>query len=370
MLERRLFPSLSVIIPTYNRQQLLAHALEGYLAQSSPHLICEILVIDDGSTDDTESVVRDCGKRSVFPIRYKRQRNKGPAAARNLGIQQARSELVLFTDSDVIPESDLVEQHIAWHRENPQIQAAVQGYLEWSPAVGATPFMRWYGEHSLFSFGKTRNKREVDFRSFYTCNVSLKTEFLRCCGQFDEEFKSAAYEDSELGYRLSLQGMRLLYNSEAIGYHHQFFSFEDACRKARANAGATQLFFRKEAGRAVLKEIQRKESNFRYKIVTRLAMWAAAALSPFRLLLDSSIPLPGILYRLFFWASVRADKKQTVLAASSNGIQLETLNRESSTVAAVNHGSTVDNTTPVTASCETICDQSRSPRTNAPVGSL
>lgn len=370
MPERCLFPSLTVIIPTYNRQEVLAQALEGYLAQSSPHLIGEILVVDDGSTDDTESIVHGYSKSSVFPIRFLRQCHKGPAAARNLGIQEARSELVLFSDSDVIPKSDLVEQHVAWHRRNPQVTAVVQGRLEWSPIVGATPFMLWYGEYSLFTFGKARYKREADFRSFYTCNVSVKAEFLRRCGHFDEEFKSAAYEDSELGYRLGLQGMRLLFNSGAIGYHHQFFFFGDACRKTQANAGATQLFFRKEAGRAVLNEIQNKESQVRYKFRARLAMWAAAALSPIRPLLDSSIPLPGIIYRLFFWASTRASIQQAVLAASSAGVRPKTLDQDSSIEAAEDHGSTVDNTTPVTASCETICDQSRRARTNDPVGSL
>jgi glycosyltransferase involved in cell wall biosynthesis len=371
MPEPRLFSSLSVVIPTYNRRQLLAKALEGYLAQSSPQLLLEVLVVDDGSTDDTESMVRDFSERfRRFPIRYFRQCNKGPAAARNVGIQKARSDLVLFTDSDVIPKNDLVEQHIAWHRTNPQITAAVQGYLTWAPAVSATPFMRWYGEHKLFNFGESGNKTEVDFRCFYTCNVSLKTEFLRRYGQFDEEFKCAAYEDSELAYRLSQHGLRLLYNSKAIGYHHQFFSFEDACRKARSNTGVTQLFFQKEAGRAIRHEIQRKESLFRYKIATRLARLAVTAVSPMRHLLDSSIPLPGMVYRSFFWASTRDIRQQALLAAPGAGTRSGTLDRESSEFEEKDQGITVDRTTPVTASCEIICDQSRSPRTKDPVGSL
>ena len=61
MPETPLFNSLSVIIPTYNREKVLAKALEGYLAQSSPQFIHELLVVDDGSTDDTESMVREFG---------------------------------------------------------------------------------------------------------------------------------------------------------------------------------------------------------------------------------------------------------------------------------------------------------------------
>ncbi len=151
------FPSLSVIIPTYNREKVLARALEGYLAQSSSQIIYELLVVDDGSTDGTESMVREFSARSPFPIRYLRQSNKGPAAARNFGIREARSSLVLFTDSDIVPERDLVEQHLEWHRRNPQITASVLGYVTWLPEIKATPFMRWYGEVQIFGFARLLN---------------------------------------------------------------------------------------------------------------------------------------------------------------------------------------------------------------------
>jgi glycosyltransferase involved in cell wall biosynthesis len=325
MSEKPLLKSLSVIIPTYNREQLLAKALDGYLRQSSPQFIHEVLVIDDGSTDNTELMVRDFIARSVFPIRYLRQSNKGPAAARNLGIKEAGSELVLFSDSDIIPQVDLVEQHINWHRENPQITTVVLGYVTWDPAVNPTPFMQWYGDNRLFAFRELRNKREADFHSFYTCNISLKTEFLRAVGKFDEDFKNAAYEDTELGYRLGRKGMLLLYNPKAIGYHHQFFSFHDACKKALANGGATELFFRKEAGQVLAKEIQRRQSRVGHRVATVLAPVILKALSPLRHFLDSSLALPGVVYRLFFWAATGERKRQNALTALSGGARQRAL---------------------------------------------
>src|ERR1700733_3406070 len=171
--------SLSVIIPTYNREKVLAKALDAYLAQSSPQSIREALVVDDGSTDGTESVVANFSLRSPFTIRYLRQSNKGPAAARNLGIREAVSDIVLFTDSDIVPDRDLVEQHLDWHRRNPETSAAVLGYVTWSPEIKATPFMRWYGDAKLFGFRRLRNRQEASFHFFYTCNVSLKSELLR-----------------------------------------------------------------------------------------------------------------------------------------------------------------------------------------------
>ncbi len=214
-----MFASISVVIPTYNRETVLAKALEAYRSQSQPGLIHELLIVDDGSTDGTESMVREFSCGAPFSVRYLRQEKKGPAAARNYGIREARSKLLLFTDSDIIPQPALVEEHLKWHNMNTQLTAAVLGYVTWSPEVDPTPFMRWYGECAIFAYRLLRGKRETDFRFFYTCNLSLKTEYLRTCGQFDEDFKSAAYEDLELGYRLGKKGLQLLYNPRALGYH-------------------------------------------------------------------------------------------------------------------------------------------------------
>ena len=85
---------ISVIIPTYDRAGLLPRALHSVLGQSRPPT--EVLVVDDGSTDGTERLVR-----SEFPtVRYSRQENRGVAAARNHGIREARGEWVAFLDSD------------------------------------------------------------------------------------------------------------------------------------------------------------------------------------------------------------------------------------------------------------------------------
>ena len=316
MPEASFFNSLSVIIPTFNRKGLLGKALSGYLAQSSPQLIRELLVVDDGSTDGTESLVGEFSKRSPFPIHYFPQPNKGPAAARNVGIREARSNLVLFTDSDIVPKGDLVEQHIAWHQRNPNLNTAVLGYVTWPLEIKATPFMRWYGEGRLFEFDKLRNKREASFHTFYTCNLSLKTEFLRTSGQFDEEFKRAAFEDVELGYRLSKQGLRLLYNTAAIGYHYQFFSFADACRKTLGNAAAAQLFLQKEAGQQDLQAIQRRHARARYSLAKTVAAGVARLLFPARRLIDSSIPLPSVVYYLFLWDSLRRATRESTVTTS------------------------------------------------------
>ena len=87
-------PFFSTIIPVYNRAELAAAAIESALAQEDNDQ--EIIVVDDGSTDDTPKALARFGDR----IRIVRQENRGPGAARNLGIQHATGQYVTFLDSD------------------------------------------------------------------------------------------------------------------------------------------------------------------------------------------------------------------------------------------------------------------------------
>lgn len=87
-------PTVSVIIPTYNRAAFLGAAVESVRAQSWPDV--EIVIVDDGSTDDTEAVVSALGAG----IRYIKQRNAGPAVARNRGIHETQADLIAFLDTD------------------------------------------------------------------------------------------------------------------------------------------------------------------------------------------------------------------------------------------------------------------------------
>jgi glycosyltransferase involved in cell wall biosynthesis len=293
---------LTVVIPTYNRCQTLRKALAEYQRQSARKEILEIIVVDDGSTDSTRDMVLELADNSAVPIRYLRQENRGPAAARNLGIREVTSPIILFTDDDIIPGNDVVAEHAAWHRRYTAESVAVLGYVTWAPNPQPTPFMRWCGEEGpLFAYRRFRGKQELDYRFFYTCNLSLKTRFIRDTGQFDEEFKIAAWEDIEFGYRLSKAGLRLLYNPRAIGYHEQFFLFDDICRKAEATAAARRVFLRKEAGTHFIQERKQRESQVGFRIAERLAGMMSPALVPLTFLLDSKVRLPSIVYRWMYW---------------------------------------------------------------------
>ncbi|MBI3009552.1 MAG: glycosyltransferase family 2 protein, partial [Candidatus Omnitrophica bacterium] len=109
------FPLVSVIIPTYNRASMLREALESVRHQTVKDL--EILVIDDGSTDETTQVVAGFGEPAI----YFKQLNQGVAAARNLGIRKSRGVFVAFLDSDDLWYPQKLERQIDYLSTHPDI---------------------------------------------------------------------------------------------------------------------------------------------------------------------------------------------------------------------------------------------------------
>jgi glycosyltransferase involved in cell wall biosynthesis len=107
------WPRVSVIIPTWNRAGLVRTAIESALEQNYPHL--EVLVVDDGSTDATEDVVKSFGA----PVRYIRQANAGAASARNRGIREATGDLVAFLDSDDLFLPGKLQEQVQYFEQRP-----------------------------------------------------------------------------------------------------------------------------------------------------------------------------------------------------------------------------------------------------------
>lgn len=126
-------PLVSIIIPTYNRKQYIVDAIDSCLAQTYPN--CEIIIVDDGSTDDTEVFLRN---HYGGQIRYIYQDNQGPGIARNTGIAAARGELIHFCDADdqLMPEK--VEMSVDYLLTHPDV-AVVHTYYQFVASDGKTP---------------------------------------------------------------------------------------------------------------------------------------------------------------------------------------------------------------------------------------
>jgi glycosyltransferase involved in cell wall biosynthesis len=234
---------ISVIIPTYNREASLKKALTSFSRQTYPHDKFEIIVVDDGSTDATESVVRQLQNEMPYALRYFKQPNSGPGSARNEGIRQARSSVILFTGDDILPKEDLLEQYLEIH--NKQAGVAVLGFIEWSREIMATDFMNFLAPDGFqFRYGSIKDADDCDFRHFYTSNISLAKKWFSQ-DSFDEDFPYAALEDTELAYRLKNKGLKIILNKKAVGYHHHFISPEEFYNKMRAVGYCASILLKK-----------------------------------------------------------------------------------------------------------------------------
>ena len=106
---------VSVIVPVYNSQQFVTEAIDSIMAQH--HEEVEIVIVDDGSTDSTETVVRSV----VAPIRYYKQENRGPSAARNVGIRHAEGDIIAFLDADDLWPPDKLHLQLSRLRDDPEL---------------------------------------------------------------------------------------------------------------------------------------------------------------------------------------------------------------------------------------------------------
>ncbi len=228
MLKRynRLGPKLSVVVITHNRKEILKKCLMALFNQTYPEEDYEIVIIDDGSTDDTSSMVTEIMESSPVVIRYFKQENRGVAVARNNGILQAKGEISLLIGDDIIATPTLIEEHMKWHAKYGKENHGVLGYITWSPEIKVTDFMWWLENGGfLLNYPSILNRTEVNFRFFYTGNISLKSSYLKK-NLFCEDF-FFGYADTELGYRISKKGFRLFFNKNAVAYHCHPMDFSD-----------------------------------------------------------------------------------------------------------------------------------------------
>lgn len=212
---------ISVVIPTYRRPELLTRCLDS-LSRQQVDGEFEIVVVDDGSGDETSAVLDHWSDQLTALRAFEQPENRGPAAARNRGFREARGELILFLDDDIVAPPDLVQRHLDTHAERNDPSLGILGRVEWEPGLRVTPFMRWLDRSGLqFAYDTWLVAGPVDppYAAFYTCNLSLSRSLLVESGGFDERFPYPAYEDMELAWRLSQEGFRLEYVPEALAFH-------------------------------------------------------------------------------------------------------------------------------------------------------
>jgi len=240
---------LSVVLCTYNRAELLLRTLDSLCRQSLDKALFEIVVIDDGSTDDTRQVVQ--AYESQLPLRYSRQRNAGLGSARNHGIFLSRGEILVFHDDDDVAGPRLLEEHLETHRRYPEARYGVLGYTGLDASIAHDPLMRFASRSGfLFSYPTVKNGDVLDFRYFWGGCSSCKRELLLDYGVFNPVFRFGC-EDIELGFRLSRHGFQVVYNARAASYMVRGIGFDGFCRRLRLQGQSSYVFSRLHRERVV-----------------------------------------------------------------------------------------------------------------------
>ncbi len=213
---------VSVVIPAYNSETTLTECLSALEDQTIPRNRYEVIVVDDGSTDNTPDVAR-----SFHDVLLVQQTNKGPASARNTGASVASSELLLFTDADCVPSKDWIDKMLQPF-DDPEVMAVKGSYLTSQPEVIARLIQIEYEE----KYDRLSRQQYIDFVDTYS--AAYRKQAFVSVGGFDTSFPVPSAEDQELSFRLAKKGYKMVFARGAVVYHqHPSTWLRYVRRKAR-----------------------------------------------------------------------------------------------------------------------------------------
>jgi glycosyltransferase involved in cell wall biosynthesis len=204
---------VSVVIPTRNRERIIYKCVKHIMEQDySPY---EVIVVDDGSEDNTEEALKDFSKYRNFRYIPLSER-KGPAFCRNLGVRESEGDLIIFIDSDIFVLPDFISSHVKIHRNYPDGVVAV------GPVIAI----------SQMDSEVSKKGSILDFSNAYFAsgNASIPKDIFMRVNGFDEVFNVYGWEDIDFGLKLKSSGIKSVKVPDAIGYHYQPLPDESGLR--------------------------------------------------------------------------------------------------------------------------------------------
>lgn len=221
---------ISIVVATKDRASYLERALASLEHQiGAPSF--EVIVVDNGSTDDTKGVTERASARGIYPVSYVYEPEPNRGKARNRGVREASGFIVLFMDDDVQAPPGFLAAHEAAHSTTNLVVNGpilnVPGYDD-KPKPGPSNYSRAF---------------------LCTCNVSVPKHALDAVGGFDENFHLYGWEDTELGVRLREAGMRWKFAWDAYIWHIKpptENTLEVETRKAMEKARMARRFLEKQ----------------------------------------------------------------------------------------------------------------------------
>lgn len=210
--------SVSIMVPTYNRAEMLEQALLSLNELDYPKNKYEVIVVNDGSTDNTKQVVRKTAKKVSYKLRYLFQENKKLSAARNLAIKNAKNQVIVSVDDDMVFPKYWLKKLLAPLKDN---KVGAVGGPSIAPKF-ASFFQRAVDHCMTTSFVGTGGMIGTTKKSFVKYyprggNMAVKKAVLDEVGLFDEKFIPA--EEIDLDKRIEKAGYKLTLAKDAIVWH-------------------------------------------------------------------------------------------------------------------------------------------------------
>ena len=198
---------LTIQLCTYNRAQLLERVLEACFDQTIPADSYEVVLVNDGSPDDTPATIERVQRLATCRFTVVNQPNGGLAKARNAGIAVSTGERIAFIDDDVLPTPVFAAEHLKSDARHGDV--VVRGAAINTESFDALPVPVW-------------TLKDYSANWFWTTNVSVRRSRLDAAGgRFDESFSEYGWEDIELGLRLRALGTKAVFNRFALAFHYK-----------------------------------------------------------------------------------------------------------------------------------------------------
>lgn len=201
-------PHVSIIVPTHNRNSIVGACIESLFALSYPADRYEVIIVNDGSTDDTEKTLSAYREKAPCAYRWFTQKNSGISAARNAGIRRAKGEVICFTDDDCVANKNWITELLRGF--NKESVGGVGGCVK-SVRTGSV-YERYSEEAGLLSQKKFRSMNYL-----VGCNAAYRKSVLDKVGGFDTFLN--ACEDMDLAIQTQFRGYTLVYAHDAIVCH-------------------------------------------------------------------------------------------------------------------------------------------------------
>lgn len=276
---------VSVVITTYNRREALEKTLDALARQTLPPQKYEVLVIDDGSTDDTFAALSQKTLSCRFRL-LRQATNGGISAGRNLGLRYATGQYLVFVSDDLIVPEEFLTTHLDTLRRYPGYW--VVGGITQLESISASPFGRYLDrlEKSWEEARKTTplepNLWEISWPT--ARNLSLPRADLDRIGLFDEQFRMSC-EDQDLAHKARAAGIRFLYNAAITCLHNdQVGDLTRFCRAQVPRMRDTVLFCEKWKAEHAGAPVARLNGYIRLKdgpvLIARKALKRTLAFGP------------------------------------------------------------------------------------------